>query len=57
MVNKFGVKVQWRTYFAGSNITNDQHWYHIADTTREIVFLAQVTSPLLRVSLCKGLKH
>ena len=52
MANKFGVKVQWRNeYFAGSNITNDQHWYHIADTTPgEIVFLAQVTSPLLRVS-------
>lgn len=52
MANSFGVKVQWRNeYFAGSNITNDQHWYHIADTTPgEIVFLAQVTSPLLRVS-------
>lgn len=47
-----GVKFQWRNkHFAGSNITNDQHWLHIANTTPgDIVFLAQVTSPLLRVS-------
>jgi len=46
------VKFQWRNnYYAGSNITNDQHWSHIANTTPgDIVFLAQVTSPLLRVS-------
>ncbi len=46
------VKVQWRNkYYAGSEITNDLHWLHIAETTPgEIVFLAQVTSPLLRVS-------
>ena len=52
IASKFGAKVQWRNkYYAGSNITNDQHWYHIADTTPgNIVFLAQVTSPLLRVS-------
>ena len=52
IASRFGAKVQWRNeYFAGSNITNDQHWYHIADTTPgNIVFLAQVTSPLLRVS-------
>lgn len=52
IAHKFGAKVQWRNeYYAGSKITNDQHWYHIADTTPgEIVFLAQVTSPLLRVS-------
>ena len=32
-------------------MTNDQHWLHIAKTTPgDIVFLAQVTSPLLRVS-------
>lgn len=51
IASKFGAKVQWRNkYYAGSNITNDQHWYHIADTTPgNIVFLAQVTSPLLRV--------
>ena len=46
------VKVQSRNkYFAGSQVTNDQHWLHIAQTTPgNIVFLAQVTSPLLRVS-------
>ena len=49
---KEGANVQWRNkYFAGSDVTNDQHWYHIAQTTPgDIVFLAQVTSPLLRVS-------
>ena len=52
IADKFGAKVQWRNNnFAGSNVTNDQHWYHIADTTPgDIVFLSQVTSPLLRVS-------
>ena len=49
---KNNVKVQWRNkYYAGSKVTNDQHWLHIAKTTPgDIVFLAQVTSPLLRVS-------
>ena len=49
---KQSIKVQWRSkYYAGSEVTNDQHWLHIAKTTPgEIVFLAQVTSPLLRVS-------
>ena len=52
IANKQKVKIQWRNnYYAGSNITNDQHWLHIAKTTPgDIVFLAQVTSPLLRVS-------
>ena len=46
------VKVQRRSkYFAGSEVTNDQHWLHIAETAPgDIVFLAQVTSPLLKVS-------
>ena len=49
---KNGVEVQWRNkYYAGSKITNDLHWFHIAETTPgDIVFLAQVTSPLLKVS-------
>jgi CMP-N,N'-diacetyllegionaminic acid synthase len=44
---KEGAKVQWRNeYFAGSDLANDQHWRHIAETTPgDIVFLAQVTSP------------
>lgn len=51
IANKAGVKVQWRDEFhAGSEITNDLHWFHIAETTPgDVVFLAQVTSPLLRV--------
>ena len=49
---KQGAKVQWRNkYYAGSKITNDQHWLHIAETTPgDIVFFAQVCNPLLRVS-------
>lgn len=49
---KNGAKVQWRNkYYAGSKVTNDQHWLHIAQTSPgDIIFLAQVTSPLLRVS-------
>ncbi len=52
IASKHGVKVQWRNkYYAGSNVTNDLHWLHIAQTTPgDIVLLAQVTSPLLRVS-------
>ena len=52
IAQKFGAEVQWRDdFFAGSNVTNDQHWYHIAKTTPgEVVFMAQVTSPLVRVS-------
>ncbi len=52
IARKQNVKFQWRNnYYAGSNITNDQHWFHIANTTPgDIVFLAQVTSPLLRAS-------
>ena len=47
-----GVNIIWRDKFhAGSNITNDEHWYHIADTTPgETVLLAQVTSPLVKAS-------
>ena len=47
-----GIEVKWRNkYYAGSEITNDLHWFHIAETTPgDIVFLAQVTSPLLKVS-------
>ena len=52
IARKEGATVQWRNeYYAGSSVTNDQHWLHIAETTPgDIVFLAQVTSPLLRVS-------
>ena len=52
VARKEGAAVQWRNeYYAGSSVTNDQHWLHIAETTPgDIVFLAQVTSPLLRVS-------
>ena len=52
IARKNDVKVQWRNkYYAGSKVTNDQHWFHIASTTPgDIVFFAQVCNPLLRVS-------
>ena len=52
LAHQEGATVQWRDeYYAGSSVTNDQHWLHIAETTPgDVVFLAQVTSPLLRVS-------
>jgi CMP-N,N'-diacetyllegionaminic acid synthase len=52
IAHKQNVKVQLRNkYYAGSEVTNDQHWLHIAQTTPgDVVLLAQVTSPLLRVS-------
>tara|TARA_B100001093_G_scaffold477225_1_gene504314 strand:- start:2258 stop:3004 length:747 start_codon:yes stop_codon:yes gene_type:complete len=52
IAQKQNVKVQLRNkYYAGSDVTNDQHWLHIAQTTPgNIVFLAQVTSPLLKAS-------
>jgi CMP-N-acetylneuraminic acid synthetase len=47
-----GANIIWRDkFYAGSDITNDEHWYHIADTSPgEIVLLAQVTSPLVKAS-------
>jgi CMP-N,N'-diacetyllegionaminic acid synthase len=49
---KAGAEVQWRDlFYTGSNVTNDLHWRHIAETSPgDAVFLAQVTSPLLKVS-------
>ena len=47
-----GVELQWRDdYYASSTITNDLHWQHIAEKTPgNTLFLAQVTSPMLKVS-------
>ena len=52
IAGKKNVKVQWRNkYYAGSKVTNDQHWLHIAQTTPgDIVFFSQVCNPLLRIS-------
>lgn len=48
----FGVTVHEREpYFAGSQVTNDRHWRHIAEITPgDVVFMTQVTSPLVRRS-------
>lgn len=38
-------------YFASSNVTNDQHWKHIAEVTdTNILIMAQTTSPLIKIS-------
>lgn len=35
--------------FASSNVTNDQHWRHLAEVTEtDILMMAQVTSPMIR---------
>ena len=49
-------KVQWRNeYYAGSDITNDLHWLHIAETTPgNIVFFAHVTNPTFEGFLNAG---
>jgi hypothetical protein len=46
------IKVHIRDNFhSGSTVTNDEHWYHIANITPgDIVFMAQVTSPMVKVS-------
>jgi len=59
IASRQSVKIQLRDEFhAGSKITNDLHWHHIAETTpAETVFLAQVTSPLLKVSSIQSALH
>jgi CMP-N,N'-diacetyllegionaminic acid synthase len=46
------VQVQTRdARFAASNVTNDQHWCHLAEVTEcDYLMMAQVTSPLIRRS-------
>jgi len=46
------VRVQPRdAYFAASDVTNDQHWRHLAEVTEcDHLMMAQVTSPLIRRS-------
>lgn len=52
IARKHGVSLHRRDSFhAGSSVTNDQHWRHIAELTPgDIVFMTQVTSPLVRRS-------
>lgn len=52
IARRHGVRVHRRdAYFAGSSVTNDQHWRHIAEVTPgDVVFMTQVTSPLVRRS-------
>ena len=50
---KQSIKVQWRSkYYAGSDVTNDQHWLHIAKTTPgEIVFSCSGYKPITKSKL------
>ena len=52
IAHKLGVEIQRRDkFYAGSHITNDLHWHNIAaNAPGDQIFLAQVTSPLLKVS-------
>lgn len=52
IARKHGVSIHRRdSYHAGSSVTNDQHWRHIAELTPgDIVFMTQVTSPLVKRS-------
>ncbi len=52
LAKKHGVKFHRREgFYASSDITNDQHWQHLAETTPgDILFMAQTTSPLVKVS-------
>lgn len=52
IAGRHGVRVQERdSYHAGSAVTNDVHWRHIAETTPgDVVFMTQVTSPFVRRS-------
>lgn len=52
IARQHGVTVQERDdYHAGSTVTNDIHWRHIAETTPgDVVFMTQVTSPFVRRS-------
>ena len=52
IAREHGVTVQVRDdYHAGSTVTNDVHWRHIAETTPgDVVFMTQVTSPFVRRS-------
>ena len=52
IAREHGVSLHRRdSYFAGSSVTNDKHWRHIAEITPgDVVFMTQVTSPLVRRS-------
>ena len=52
IAKKHNLEVHVRdSYFASSEVTNDVHWKHIAETTdTDYLMLAQTTSPLVKVS-------
>jgi CMP-N,N'-diacetyllegionaminic acid synthase len=51
IANSLGIATHIRDpQFANSQVTNDQHWRHIAETTdTDILLMAQTTSPLVTV--------
>jgi len=51
IAKEYGVSIHTRDeYYASSNVTNNVHWRHIAETTdSDIILLAQTTSPLIKI--------
>ena len=51
IAKKYNLDVHVRdSYYASSEVTNDVHWKHIAETTdTDFIMLAQTTSPLVKV--------
>lgn len=51
IAKKHGVAVYIRDdFYASSDITNNLHWKHIAETTNtDVLLLAQATSPLIKI--------
>lgn len=52
IAESFGAGVHIREpYYAGSDVSNDAHWRHIAEVTdTDVLLLAQTTSPMIKVS-------
>ena len=52
LAKKMGLKYHKRdAYYASSNVTNDEHWRHLAEVTDcDVLMIAQTTSPLVKVS-------
>jgi CMP-N,N'-diacetyllegionaminic acid synthase len=56
IAEKYDVKIHVREpYYASSEVTNNNHWKHLADVTdADNILLAQVTSPLIKASTYKN---
>ena len=52
IAKKMGISYHKRDeFYASSEVTNDQHWSHLAQTTdADVILMAQTTSPLVKTS-------